>query len=105
MGFSISTAMVFDIKIENFHRKAHLVARGHMTHTLNVSTYSSVVTRESVCIALTNAYVMAPNQEKIWTVFSPEFGDDTDKSTMKVRAQYSLKSTVASFRAHLAQCM
>ena len=57
-----------------------------MIHTLDTITYSSVVNRETVCIALTmvalhdleikaadvlNAYVMAPNCEKIWTVLGP----------------------------------
>ena len=91
-----------------------------MTHTMDTITYSSVVTRECVCIALTmvalhdleikasdvlNAYVMAPSHEKIWTVFSVEFGDNASKSAIIIRALYKLKSAGASFRAHLAQCM
>ena len=91
-----------------------------MIHTPDTITYSSVVMRETVCIALTmamlhdlevkaaevlNAYVMAPNHEKIWTVLSPEFEDDAGKSAVIVRASYGLKSAGASFRAHLAQCM
>ena len=39
--------------MEDFHRKVCLEARGHMTHILDTITYSSVVTRETVCIALT----------------------------------------------------
>ena len=77
--------MVFDIKMEEFCRKAYLVAGGHMTHTPDIITYSIVVTRETVHIALTmvvlhdlevkeadvlNPYVMAPNCEKIWTMVS-----------------------------------
>ena len=75
--------MVFDIKMKNFHRKECLVVGGHMTHTLDVITYSCIVSRETVCIALTmaalhdlevkaasvlNAYLMAPNKETTWTV-------------------------------------
>ena len=52
-----------------------------------------------------NAYVMAPNHEKLWTVFCPEFGDDAGKLAIIVRALYGLKGAGASFRAHLAQCM
>ena len=47
--------LVFDIKLDGFWCKAHLVARGHMTETLAVHTYVSVVSRDSVCIALTIA--------------------------------------------------
>ena len=57
-----------------------------MTHTPDTTTYSSVAMRETVNIALTmvalhgievkaadvwNAYVMAPNRDKIWTVLGP----------------------------------
>ena len=46
--------MIFDIKFgENFWRKGRLVAEGHMTDTPNTLTYSSVVSRDSVHIALT----------------------------------------------------
>ena len=63
-----------------------------MTNTPDIITYSSVVTRETVYIVLTmamlhdvdvkeldllNAYMMAPNREKTWTVLSPEFWDDS----------------------------
>ena len=91
-----------------------------MTHTPDTIPYSSVVTRETVCIALTmsalhdlqvkvvdvlNANVTAPSHEKIWALLGPEFGDDVAKSTIIVRALYKLKSAGASFWAHLAQCM
>ena len=52
-----------------------------------------------------NAYVMAPNQEKIWTVLHPEFGYDAGKSAVIVRVLYGLKKVGASFRVHLAQCL
>ena len=48
--------MIFDVKFgENFRRKARLVAGGHMTDTPNTLTYSSVVSCDSVRIALTIA--------------------------------------------------
>ena len=75
--------MIFDVNFgENFHRKARLVAGGHMTETPATLTYLSVVLRDSVQIALIiaalndlqvmacdiqNAYLMADCQEKIWT--------------------------------------
>ena len=120
-GFQcVNCHMVLDIKMVDFHRKAHLLAGGYMTHTLDTMIYFSVVTRETVHIALTmsalhnlefkaadvlNAYVMAPIQENIWTVLGPEFGDDGGKSAIIVRAIYGLKSADASFREHHAQYM
>ena len=50
-GFQyVNCDMVFNIKMEDFWRKAHLVA---VTNTQDIITHSSVVTRETVCIALT----------------------------------------------------
>ena len=37
--------MVFDIEMENFYRKACLMAWGHIIHTLDIIAYSTVVTR------------------------------------------------------------
>jgi len=48
--------MIFDIKMgEDFRRKARMVTDGHRTETLAALTYSSVVSRDSVWIALTIA--------------------------------------------------
>lgn len=111
--------LIFDIKLsENFRRKARLVAGGHTTSTPSSVTYSSVVARDSVRIVLLlaalndldlqsadiqNAYLTAPNREKIWTRAGPEFGDDEGCIFLVVRALYGLKSAGASFRAHLAK--
>ena len=88
----IKCHIVWDVKLgENFRRKARLVAGGHMTDAPSSITYSSVVSRESVRIALTiaalndlqilacdiqNAYLTAPCREKIYTVAGPEFGSE-----------------------------
>jgi hypothetical protein len=86
--------MVWDVKMEDFHRKARFVAGGHMTETPASNTYASVVSREPVCITLTlaalndlevktadikNAYLTAPVMEKIWCVLGPEFGANAGK--------------------------
>ena len=83
-------------------------------------TYSSVVGRETVRIALTiaalnnmqvkagevmNEYVTAPCSENIWTVLGKEFGSDQGKKAIIVRALYGLKYSGAAFHAHLADCM
>ena len=86
----IKCHMIFDVKLgENFRRKARLVGGGHTTTAPASITYSSVVSRDSVRIALTitalndldilacdiqNAYLTALCREKIWTRAGPEFG-------------------------------
>jgi hypothetical protein len=112
--------MLFDIKMEDFRRKARLVAGGHRTEAPTTINYASVVSRETVCIALLmailndlevkigdvlNAYITAPVTEKVWTVLGPEFGNDAGKTAIIVRALYGLKSAGAAFCAHLASFM
>ncbi len=75
---------------KNFRRKARFVAGEHTKDVPDsMITYSLVVSRDSVRIALTiagfiglqvmacdiqNAYLTADRCEKIWTVAGPEFG-------------------------------
>ena len=111
----IKCHMIFDVKMgENFRRKARMVAGDHVTEVPSNLTYSSVVSRDSVRIALTisalndldilacdiqNAYLTAPCREKVWTVAGPEFGpEDCGKTMIIVRALYGLKSSGAAFR-------
>ncbi len=83
--------MIFDIKTEDFRCKARLVAGGHMTNVPTAYTYASVVTRETVHIALMlaalillevmgadimNTYITALCKEKIWTTLGSEFGKE-----------------------------
>ncbi len=52
-GFQfVKCHMIFDIKMEDFHCKARLVAGGHMTNVPAMYTYASVLMRETVCTAL-----------------------------------------------------
>jgi len=44
--------MIFDVKMEDFRRKAQLIAGGHKTAAPATITYTSVVSRETVRIAL-----------------------------------------------------
>ena len=91
-----------------------------MTEAPNVPTYASVVSRETVRIALTyaalndlevkgsdikNAYITAPCEEHIYTKLGPEFGPDEGKYAIIVRALYGLKSAGSSFNRFLADCM
>jgi hypothetical protein len=112
--------MVFDVKMEEFKRKARLVAGGHKTNAPATITYASVVSREMVRIALMlaalndlqvkigdvlNAYITALCKEKVWTTLGPKFGPQAGKSAIIVRTLYGLKSAGAAFRAHLASFM
>jgi hypothetical protein len=104
--------MIFDVKMEDFRQKARLVAGGHLTQAPATITYASVVSRETVRLALTfaslndlevkvgdvlNAYITAPVKEKVWTILVPKFGLDSGKSAIIVRALYGLKSAGAAF--------
>ena len=61
--------------------------------------------REVKAADILNSYVMALNREKMWKVFSPEFGDDAVKFATIIRVLHGLKSAGVSFRAHLVQFM
>jgi hypothetical protein len=112
--------MIFDIKMEDFRCKARLVAGGHMTKAPATITYASIVSRETIRIALLmaalndlnvkvgdvlNASITAPITEKVWTVLGPEFSIYAGKSAIIVRALYGLKSAGAAFCVHLASFM
>jgi hypothetical protein len=83
-------------------------------------TYASVVSRETVRIALTiatlndleianilNAYISAPIKikKKAWCALGLELGSNPGKSAIIVCALYGLKNTGAAFHAHLVDCM
>ncbi len=113
--------MTFDVKMgENFRRKARFVADGHKTKTPAAMCYSSVVSRDSVRIALTiaalndldilacdmqNAYLTADCREKVWIMAGPEFGPEAGKNMLVKKALHGLKSSGAAFRAHLAETL
>ena len=112
--------MIFDVNMVDFRLKAQYVAVGNMKNAPPTITYASVVSRDTVRLALTisnlnglqvkaadimNAYVTDPITENIWTVLGPEFGDDSRKKAYIVRALYRLNSSSAAFRNHLADCM
>ena len=112
--------IVFDVKFDGFKFKSRMVAGGHMIDTPSFLTYASVVSRETVRIALLiaalhdlevkaadvqNAYLTAPTTEKVWTKCGPEFGPDAGKRALITRALYGLKGSGASYRNHISNCM
>ena len=44
--------MTFDVKMDDFPRKARLVSGGHMTDTPATMTYAIIVYHDTVCLAL-----------------------------------------------------
>ncbi len=103
---------------EIFSRKARLVANGNETDAPATLTYSKVVSRELVRIALLNAslnklevlacdiqnaYLTADCREKIYFIAGTEFGSEAGSTMIIKKALYGLKSSGAAFRAHLAE--
>ncbi|KAL7568472.1 hypothetical protein ACA910_012183 [Epithemia clementina (nom. ined.)] len=109
--------MVFDVKTD-LTRKARLVAGGHETDPPKESTYSSMVSRDSVRIAfliaslnglhvlmgdVQNAYLNAPTKEKTYTIAGLEFGTNkVGLPALITRALYGLKSSAAQWRDHIS---
>jgi len=109
--------MIFDVKMD-LTRKARFVAGGHQTDPPKESTYSSVVSRDSVRIAfliaalnnldilsadVQNAYLNAPTKEKVYTTAGLEFGAvNKGRFVLIVRALYGLKSSGARWRDRMA---
>ena len=107
--------MVFSIKMEDFSRKACLVAGGHTVEAPKRLTYGSMVLRESVRIDLTlaalndlevktsdtqNSYLTGPCSEKVHTTLGIELLENKGKTGIIVRALHGLASSGASFRNH-----
>ena len=112
--------MIFDVKIEYFCQKARLVAGEHMTETPATMTCASIVSLETVCLALViaafnylgikcrdvmNAYITPPIEENVWTTLGPEFFNDAGNRALLVHALYGLKSSGAAFCSQLGHFM
>jgi hypothetical protein len=112
--------MIFNVKCD-LTRKARYVAGGHWMQPTLQLTHSSVVTRESICIAfliaalndleilsadIGSAYLQAPTREKVHTTAGPEFGPTRQgQSVIIVRAMYGLKSSGATWHAQLSETL
>ena len=112
--------LVWDVKMD-FTRKARWVLDGHKTLDLIGPTYTGVVSRESVQIALTyaalndldvftadiqNAYLQAPSSQKDYIICGPEFGvENIGRTALIHHALYGGKAAGRDFRNHLCSCM
>ena len=96
----ITCHIIFDVKMgKNFRSKARFVADGHKTKNLASMTYSSVVSRDSVWIALTiaalndldvlasdiqNNYLRTDCRERVFLIARTKLGSQ-DRKNMLVR--------------------
>ena len=115
--------MSFNLRRQNgskLSEESSLCCRWAHDRSPRVITYSSVVSRDSVRIALAiaglngldvmacdirNAYLTADCREKIWTVAGPEFGSEAGTLFLVKKALYGLKSAGAAFRSLLADTL
>ena len=112
--------LVWHMKMD-FTRKARGVLDDHKTRDPIGSTYTGLVSRESVHIALTyaalnslnvfavniqNAYLQALSSQKDYIICGPEFGVENIGQTALIhRALYGGKAADRDFRNHLHSCM
>ena len=91
-----------------------------MTTTPSAVTYVSAVPRKSMRIALTlatlndlgvkcgdvlNVYITGPVKEKVWTFLGSEHSEEAGKRAIVVQDLYGFKSSGATFRTHMSECM
>ena len=116
----VSGHLVWDVKMD-FMRKARWVLNGHKMPDPVGSTFTRVVSRESIRIAFTyaalngldmlaadirNSYLQAPSSQKDYIVCGPEFGIENVGCVVLIhRALYGRKSAGKDFWDHLRLCM
>ena len=112
--------MIFDIKKEDFRRKAILVAGGHVVNSSMFESYSSVVQTMSLrllqTIALSeglkivttdigNAFIQAFTKEKIWSRCGNEFGEKTGCVVEVKKALYGLATSARQWSLALGDTL
>ena len=118
---NITYHMIIDVKMGKcFRRKARFVVDGHKTNTPTAIAYSSVVSRDSIRIALTievlndldvlacdiqNNYISAHRRERVWVVAGIEFGSEAGNNMLAGNDLYGLNSSGAALRAFLAETL
>jgi hypothetical protein len=114
--YKASGHIIFDLKMD-FTRKARWVKDGHKTPNSTTASFSGVVYRDSIRIALThaallglpvigadicNAYLQAQSLEKHFIICGPEFGIENEGRVALIwRALYGGKVAGRDFWHHL----
>ena len=116
---NIRVHFVFAVKHDLRH-KARLVAGGHLTDPTTDGTYSSVVSLQSMRIAIaaaelnnleimvgdvSSAYLEAYTQEKVCFLAGPEFGPLEGHLLVIVRALYGLRTSGARWHDRLSDVL
>ena len=112
--------MIFDIKNEDHRYKARLVVGGHKVDATGYNTFSSQVDGMSVLLLfliahhlgyqiwtsdVSNAFVTAPNSEKVWATAGDEFGEKKGCKVELQRALYGLPGSARAFADFLADTL
>ena len=112
--------MIFDVKKKDQRHKARLVIRGHKVDSTGHNVHSSQVDNMSVLLLfliakhvgldimtcdVSNAFVTAPNSEKVWAVAGDEFGDKKGSTVEIQRALYGLAGSARAFADFLADTL
>lgn len=114
--------MIFDLKspAEGLRRKSRLVIGGHKVDSSEYNTYSSQVDNMSVTLLfliaqhkglnimtsdISNAFVTAPNSEKVWSVAGEEFGNRQGQKVEIQRALYGLGGSARAFSDFLSDTL
>ena len=100
--------LIFDVKQEDLRRKDRLVAGGHVVDSTMYESYSSVVKTRTIRILetiamneglkfvtgdISNAFVQADTDERIYSVAGPEFGDKEGSIVLVRKALYGLATS------------
>ena len=111
--------MVFDVK-SDLRRKARLVVGGHVIDASHLNSYASVVKGQSVrllqviadangldclCGDVSNAFVNAYTNEKIYCRAGPEFGDREGCIVIIDKALYGLVTSAERWHAHFSDSL
>lgn len=113
--------VILNIKMgEIFNFKTRMVASGHTTEVPATLTYSLVVSRESVRIALTidalngfkllaydiqNTFLTTKCIDKFYTRARPEFGSNHGKLMLITLSIYGLRASGATLRLFLVEAL
>jgi len=115
----VDLMIIFDVKMD-LTRKCRIVARGDQVETPSNLTYASVVSRDSIRIALlisalngltllsadvAGAYLNAPCRERVHTTLGPEFGQYEGATAVIVKSLYGLNSGGFSWRSYCADIL
>ncbi|MGH7954585.1 MAG: reverse transcriptase domain-containing protein [Gloeomargaritales cyanobacterium] len=115
----IPLIMIFTVKQDGTY-KARLVAGGHVTGPPKSDVYASVVKSENVRLLfllaeihhldllmgdVSNAYLNALTNEKVYAVAGPEFGEFAGRIVILLRSLYGLKTSGNEWHAHFADAL